>query len=709
MLDARQEQKMPETGKVSGSEEASSKTEEPGIGAKKVSDQLVEEPSNLIENSSAESLALSPGPEKASEELEGSNDRQPEDAEEKSSDTFVRDVADGLADAVETEENIDLNDGEDTSHEEKVRSDHEIEEGFFTGWDGFDEIHELSTDDELSADEEPVDDEEQTQPFEGEAGHRTLSEIALASGVLRTLDGSSEVGPGLFSKHDELAAAVEEALMSVYGEAPSDTPARRSTPSPDLHASGPGWASEDSLSPQDVILNYFDYQPDPGRGRGTISDHADAGYNSDTPHVFSQPHDYPPPQYRPQWASSPAARAEYDDREPYPEDHGAIPKSADASERESSRLLGAAAIGLVGGIAIAASLAVFVINSYGPGGHTAPGGTAQTSSDTSPAGYGRWIKSGSDLDPSKAGAVVALPDAPPVIAASDVLVMSGQPSPLAIKVKPEQANERTLISLTGIPEGARLNAGVDAGGGNWLLPPRRLDGLTINVPAGTPDTALLTVQVLDSNIRTPLSEQAQFSIRVATAKADPAAQTTIQPRTQPEIVAVKPPQPEPAFVPETRKSAKAGPTFFSTETVPTSASIEPQAEPQAKPANPGGAAQQTALRQAALQAPGTSTDQPKVAPKTEIEDLIREGNKRMREGDILEARQLYQKAVGLGDPEAALAMGRSYDPIYFARIDKKNAEPDAAKAFDWYRKAMDGGANQTAKVRIDNLKHFLNQ
>jgi TPR repeat protein len=163
-------------------------------------------------------------------------------------------------------------------------------------------------------------------------------------------------------------------------------------------------------------------------------------------------------------------------------------------------------------------------------------------------------------------------------------------------------------------------------------------------------------------------------------------------------------------VPETPKPARAAATFFSTETVPASASaIAPQAEPQAKPANSNGAGAQTALRQAALQAPAASSDQQKVAPKTEIEDLIREGNKRMRDGDILEARQLYQKAVALGDPEAALAMGRSYDPIYFARIDKKNAEPDAAKAFDWYRKAMDGGANQTAKVRIDNLKHFLNQ
>ena len=150
---------------------------------------------------------------------------------------------------------------------------------------------------------------------------------------------------------------------------------------------------------------------------------------------------------------------------------------------------------MVGGIAIAASLAVFVINSYGPGGRAAPGATNQTS-DTSPAGYGRWIKNGADLDASKAAAGASLPDAAPVIAASDVLVMSGQPSPLAIKVKPEQANEKTLISLTGIPEGARLNAGVDAGGGNWLLPPRRLDGLTINVPAGTPDTVLLTFKCL---------------------------------------------------------------------------------------------------------------------------------------------------------------------------------------------------------------------
>jgi TPR repeat protein len=90
-----------------------------------------------------------------------------------------------------------------------------------------------------------------------------------------------------------------------------------------------------------------------------------------------------------------------------------------------------------------------------------------------------------------------------------------------------------------------------------------------------------------------------------------------------------------------------------------------------------------------------------------VEDLIREGNKRMREGDILGARQSYQKAVASGDAAAALVMGRSYDPIYFERIAGRNAEPDPAQAFAWYRQAMGAGAVQTAMVRIEDLKGFL--
>ena len=675
---------MPETAKVNGPEEASSKTDEPGLGAKKADRPL-------IESSASEKEAAAANSEEVSENLEGSNPPHPDTPEERSTPASDGGAGDGPADPAGAQEKDVPNEGEDSSAPE-------TEEGFFSGWDGLDDdIHELSADEALAA-----DDEEEAQPFEGEAGHRSLAQIALASGTLHALDASSDAGSDLASKHDELADAVQAALMSVYGDASSGVPGRKALPfSPEPQASGLGWASEDNLSPQDVILNYFDYQPGSGKGRGQFSGYRDAGYEGKGPGVIGQPHEYP--QY---WSGQAASHAAYDDFPPYPESL-ASSNGAEDDERERGRLLGAAAIGLVGGIAIAASLAVFVISSYGPGGRPLPGVT-QTA-DASQTGYGRWVKGGVELETSKAAAAPSSPEAAPVIAASDVQVTPSQPSPLAIEVKPEQSNERSLISITGIPEGARLNAGVDAGGGNWLLPPRRLTGLTISVPAGTPDTVLLGVQVLDGNVRTPLSEKKQFSIRVNTAKTEPAPLPAALPRTQPDSAALQRTPPEPAPALETPKPAKPASSFFSTETVPVPAPAPASAiAPQAKPAS-ASVAQQPVPSRPAAQAAGAPSDQTKVASRTEIEDLIREGNKRMREGDILDARQLYQKAVALGDPEAALAMGRSYDPVYFARIDKKNAEPDAAKAFDWYRKAMDGGAAPTAKVRIENLKHFLNQ
>ena len=106
---------------------------------------------------------------------------------------------------------------------------------------------------------------------------------------------------------------------------------------------------------------------------------------------------------------------------------------------------------------------------------------------------------------------------------------------------------------------------------------------------------------------------------------------------------------------------------------------------------------------------GQDTAKSRYVPTPEVEGLIREGNKRMREGDILGARQSYRQAFASGDPAAALVMGRSYDPIYFKRIAARNAEPEPAKAFEWYRRAMNAGAIQTAMVRIEDLNGFLSK
>jgi TPR repeat protein len=86
--------------------------------------------------------------------------------------------------------------------------------------------------------------------------------------------------------------------------------------------------------------------------------------------------------------------------------------------------------------------------------------------------------------------------------------------------------------------------------------------------------------------------------------------------------------------------------------------------------------------------------------------LIRDGNKLMRDGDILGARRLYEQAAANDNPEAALAMGRSFDPSYFEKLPVKTGKPDPATAFQWYKKALDGGL-VTARVKIDGLKQWL--
>ena len=380
--------------------------------------------------------------------------------------------------------------------------------------------------------------------------------------------------------------------------------------------------------------------------------------------------------------------------------------------QESSRLLGAAAIGLMGGIAIAASLAAFLIYGPHPAAVDIPG-IGNLRLDRDEQGYGRTLQDEAVREPAR-GRARAPVEMSSEILASDAVAVPGQPTSLAISIRSAQSFEKMLVSIAGIPEGGRLSAGVDTGGGSWLIAPRRLNGLTINLPAGTPE---VVSQVQLSSI--PALRKGPLPWRQFGGRRDQLP--SLRPRGRQR----------PACTRQVRRhnsplqTIRSRPKYSASQRPrrrPTSSGAAPALAPA--PAPDLGFRYQTEApprppqRQAAL-APQTMISPPppaftsgptrRAAPRPEVEDLIREGNKRMREGDIIEARQFYQRAVAFGDAEAALAMGRSYDPIYFARIEKKNSDPDAAKAFDWYKRAMDAGASQTAMVRIENLKHFLNE
>jgi tetratricopeptide (TPR) repeat protein len=65
-----------------------------------------------------------------------------------------------------------------------------------------------------------------------------------------------------------------------------------------------------------------------------------------------------------------------------------------------------------------------------------------------------------------------------------------------------------------------------------------------------------------------------------------------------------------------------------------------------------------------------------------------EGEKLFAKGDIEEARQRFEQAAKMGMPEAALALGNTYDRVSLAKAGL-NLTGDPTRARQWYRRALE--------------------
>lgn len=363
----------------------------------------------------------------------------------------------------------------------------------------------------------------------------------------------------------------------------------------------------------------------------------------------------------------------------------AAPESLSSGSPDSGHLLGAAGLGLIGGIALAGVLAVFVFNSFVEENDP-------TVADATPKVVERLVPPAAESAPPPVRVEVAVPaktpspqpapaavvpaprlapqPAPPQpepqrqaaiqqaippaippgqkLAARDANGSADGPIKLDIRVADASDKEESLISLKGLPPEARLSTGIDVGGGQWLLPPARLKDLTVTLPKGTAGEFGLEVQLLKDDAQTSLSDPVSFDLRVSAKR---------------------------------QESAVVAPS--STAAAPAPAGIE------------------QASRLAVL-----PDETPQIETDFLTQMLIRDGNRLMRDGDIASARRLYEQAAANGNAEASLAMGRSYDPSYFEKLPVKTGKPDPATAFEWYKKALEGGL-VTARVKIDALKQWL--
>lgn len=92
---------------------------------------------------------------------------------------------------------------------------------------------------------------------------------------------------------------------------------------------------------------------------------------------------------------------------------------------------------------------------------------------------------------------------------------------------------------------------------------------------------------------------------------------------------------------------------------------------------------------------------PSASRKTAV--LVERGNALLERGDVSGARLLYMRAAMAGDPDAALAAGKTYDPTFLARIGVQGGvRADPEKAAAWYLWAADLGSVE-ASARLQAI------
>jgi hypothetical protein len=75
-----------------------------------------------------------------------------------------------------------------------------------------------------------------------------------------------------------------------------------------------------------------------------------------------------------------------------------------------------------------------------------------------------------------------------------------------------------------------------------------------------------------------------------------------------------------------------------------------------------------------------------------IKLLLQQGEQFVGSGDLVSARQVYQRAAEAGNAAAALALGATYDPVVLAKIGVRGMGADVEKARSWYEKAKEFGS-----------------
>jgi TPR repeat protein len=88
--------------------------------------------------------------------------------------------------------------------------------------------------------------------------------------------------------------------------------------------------------------------------------------------------------------------------------------------------------------------------------------------------------------------------------------------------------------------------------------------------------------------------------------------------------------------------------------------------------------------------------------RDEVASLLARARTYLSAGDVAAARLVLRRAAERDDPQAALALGGTYDPTVLKRLGIVNFQADPAMARDWYRRAAQLGSAD-ATLRLEQL------
>jgi TPR repeat protein len=88
----------------------------------------------------------------------------------------------------------------------------------------------------------------------------------------------------------------------------------------------------------------------------------------------------------------------------------------------------------------------------------------------------------------------------------------------------------------------------------------------------------------------------------------------------------------------------------------------------------------------------------------ELDALLSRSSGFLKDGDFAAARILFRRAAESGSAEAALMLGKTFDPLYLNELGAMGIQPDIAQARQWYQKAVELGSEAAAQ-RLANLAH----